>query len=708
MARTPFALAVALLLLGGAVLAPAPAEAAFTPYWQLTGWNFVANVGNLDTDSQNELLFVRQGFGYLGLVGGLTGVVQKEFTEFQATETSYIIQNIDADPSPEIIFSRLQPVSGPYVPLTRAFKRSPGGYTPVWSHTDSLRSVGQIHLRSASQTEFLEISQHDIRVRDLNGTVLFKASTSVAAWDGVEPFILTADLDGDGVSDLGVTQHVNSNDIQTWFFHYAGGFIYNWSSSNWFMEGGTNIDGDAPEEIRGFNRIDGRYAFFDGRTGTAQLELPEFTIFNNSTVFTLDVDGDGRQEVFASRPAGPGVTPLVRAYKWVSGSFVQMFSHTEEPLSGLLLRSRSAAQSEFFNLSPTDFVLRDAQTGAVVFRASTQIPGWSGAGLNVNPADFENDGVFEFLIQDNTTARVLRYSAGAYTQPWSSTAWKYLFSAPKLDNNPLNGLFAVSNSNDHWGLLDPLTGAVRHEFPTFQATQSSLYTHDYDHDGRSEIVLARTGFAITPLTTCYRWNGSTFATLFSHQDEYNGFVPGAFRTTTFDDMLEVGSVNTVSQHLRVRALDGSVVFNTANQVPGWTATGLPSTLDTMDVNHDGLVEFLATDSQAARMMHFIVPLGVEDLHDGPALRLAGGSPNPFRASTTLSFATRNEGDVGIAIYDASGRVVRRLDQRLPAGSHEVKWDGRDEAGREVANGVLFYEIRAGGVRQSRKLVRIGR
>ncbi len=708
MARYPFAPAVALLLLGGTVLTPSPAKAAFTPYWQLAGWKFFANVGNVDFDAQDELLFVRDPGGYLGLVDGLTGVVEKEFTEFQADETSYIVQNIDADPTREIILSRVQPVSGPYVPLTRAFKRTPGGYTPVWSHSDSLRSVGLIHLRSASQTEFLEMSEHDIRVRDLNGTVLFKASSAVAAWDGVDPFILLADLDGDGVSDLGVTQHTSSTDIQTWFFHYAGGFNYNWSSSSWFMEGGTNIDGDALDEIQGFNRIDGRYAFFDGRTGTPQLQLPEFTIFNNSSVFTLDVDGDGRREVFASRPAGPGVTPLVRAYKWVAGSFVQMFTHTEEPLSSILLPSRSAAQSEFLNLSPTDFVLRDAQTGTVVFRASTQIPGWSGANMNVNPADLDNDGVFEFLIQDNTTARVLRYSAGAYTQPWSSAAWKYLFSAPKVDNNPLNGLFAVSSSNEHWGLLDPMTGAVRQEFPTFVATQSGLSTHDYDHDGRSEIVLARTGFQVTPLTTCYRWDGSTFATLFSHQDEYNGFLAGAFRTTAFDDLLELGSVNTVIQHLRVRAFDGSVVFNTANQVPGWTSTEVPSSLDTMDVNHDGLVEFLATDSQATRMMHFIVPLGVEGPHDGPALRLAGGSPNPFRASTTLSFATRNDGDVGIAIYDASGRVVRRLDQRLPAGNHDVKWDGRDEAGRAVPNGVLFYEVRAGGVRQSRKLVRIGR
>lgn len=709
MARSPFAPAVALLLLGGIVLAPSTAGAVvFTPYWQLAGWNYVSNIGNFDSDPQDELLLESKLDGHLALVDGLTGVIAKEFTEFKAADTGHILQNIDADAALEIILYRVPPPSGPYVPLTRAFKRGPGGIIPVWSHTDSTQTMSVVHLRSAGQSEFLEMSDRDIRVRDLNGTVLFKASSAVSPWDGVNPFILLADLDGDGVSDLGVTQHAASNDIQTLFFHYNGGFVYTWSSSSWFMEGPTQIDADAHAEIQAFNRIDGRYAFFDGVSGTPDLELPEFTFYNNSSVFAIDVDGDGRQEIFATRPAGPSVTPLTRAYKWVSGSYVQMFTHTQEPLSPNVFHSRNATQSEFMDLPVGDIVLRDTQTGAVVFRASTQIPGWSGVGMNVNPIDLDNDGIFELVIQDNATARVVRYAAGAYTPLWSSTTWRDLFYAPKVDDNALNGLFAITSGDGHFGLLDPLTGAVRQEFPTFLSSQSNIYYHDFDHDGRFELLLSRVSLSVSPLTTCYRWNGSSFATMFSDQDQFNGFEAGAFRSRGYNDLLEVGELSGGKQDIRVRAFDGSVVFRTTTDIPGWSGLGVPSGLDTMDVNHDGLVEFLATDQSAVRMMHYIGPVAVEDLHDGPALRLAGGSPNPFRASTTLSFSTRNAGDVGIAIYDAGGRVVRRLDQHFPAGNHEVKWDGRDEAGHAVANGVLFYEVRAGGVRQSRKLVRIGR
>lgn len=709
MARSPFATALALLLLAGLGLAPSRAGAAvFTPYWQLTGWTFGSNLGDIDQDGRDELLFQSKVDGRLAVVNGFTGAIIQEFPEFKAAETSIVIENIDANPSKEIILSRTAPSSGPYVPLTRAYFRSPAGYTPLFSHTDSVNSIGVVHLRSASQKEFLEVSDHDVRVRDMAGTVLFRASTAVSPWTGVDPFIFLGDLDGDGVSELGVTQNATSNNMQTLFFDYNGGFNYTWSSTSWLMQGVVKIDRDIRGEIQATNLIDGRYAFFDGVSGTPDLELPEFTSFTNSLVFTFDVDNNGVQEIFASRPAGPGVTPLVRAYKWTPAGYVQMFSHTEEPFSFEPLHSRSAAQYEFMGVTLSDLVLRDAIAGTVLFRASTQIPGWSGAAPVVNPVDLDADGILEFIIQDGPTARILRYTGGAYTQLWSSTTWKAPFQTLKVDDNPFNGLFAVASSDGHFGLLDPFTGAVRAEFPDFRSSDSYTSPQDFDHDGRYELVMVRNGFSVTRLTTCYRWNGSNFATMFSHSDEHNGIQAGAFRSTGFNDLLELETQAFEPHNVTVRSFDGSVVFRTSTDIPGWTGVEVSPSLDAMDVNHDGLVEFMATDGNAVRLMHYIGPLDVADLHDGPALRLAGSSPNPFHASTALRFSTGNAGQVEIAIYDASGRVVRRLDQRFAAGNHEVKWDGRDEAGHAVPNGVLFYEVRAGGVRQSRKLVRIGR
>jgi len=83
-------------------------------------------------------------------------------------------------------------------------------------------------------------------------------------------------------------------------------------------------------------------------------------------------------------------------------------------------------------------------------------------------------------------------------------------------------------------------------------------------------------------------------------------------------------------------------------------------------------------------------------------------PNPFRTATTFRFSTRSAGDVSIRIFDAGGRMLRRLAERMPAGMNEVRWDGRDERGGTVPSGMLFYEVSADGMRQTGRLVRLGR
>lgn len=45
-----------------------------------------------------------------------------------------------------------------------------------------------------------------------------------------------------------------------------------------------------------------------------------------------------------------------------------------------------------------------------------------------------------------------------------------------------------------------------------------------------------------------------------------------------------------------------------------------------------------------------------------------------------------------------------VDRELPAGAHSAAWDGRDDGGQKVGNGVYFYRIVAGDWRSERKLI----
>jgi hypothetical protein len=85
--------------------------------------------------------------------------------------------------------------------------------------------------------------------------------------------------------------------------------------------------------------------------------------------------------------------------------------------------------------------------------------------------------------------------------------------------------------------------------------------------------------------------------------------------------------------------------------------------------------------------------------------LLGNTPNPFNPSTLIRYEISRDGPVQLFVYDATGRVLRRLvDGRVEAGRHEMSWDGRDGSGQRVASGIYFYKLIASGDSYSRKMV----
>ncbi len=77
------------------------------------------------------------------------------------------------------------------------------------------------------------------------------------------------------------------------------------------------------------------------------------------------------------------------------------------------------------------------------------------------------------------------------------------------------------------------------------------------------------------------------------------------------------------------------------------------------------------------------------------------SPNPFRDGTLLELLEPLPADTKIQVLDCTGRLVRALHVRR-SESH-VWWDGLDERGRAVANGVYLASLKTGGEWQSRRL-----
>jgi hypothetical protein len=87
-------------------------------------------------------------------------------------------------------------------------------------------------------------------------------------------------------------------------------------------------------------------------------------------------------------------------------------------------------------------------------------------------------------------------------------------------------------------------------------------------------------------------------------------------------------------------------------------------------------------------------------------------PNPFRGGTQIQFDvpaslinSSGAEKVELRIYNLLGQLVRTLvDENLQAGSYNARWNGRNENGRLVAAGVYLYNLTAGNIRLTKKMV----
>ena len=71
-------------------------------------------------------------------------------------------------------------------------------------------------------------------------------------------------------------------------------------------------------------------------------------------------------------------------------------------------------------------------------------------------------------------------------------------------------------------------------------------------------------------------------------------------------------------------------------------------------------------------------------------------PNPFNPGTNIAYHIPKLSNVKLMIYDAVGKETRTLvNTSQLAGNYEVRWNGWDDYGNEVASGVYFYSLKSG-------------
>tara|TARA_A100001011_G_scaffold88766_2_gene93179 strand:- start:18354 stop:22892 length:4539 start_codon:yes stop_codon:yes gene_type:complete len=113
--------------------------------------------------------------------------------------------------------------------------------------------------------------------------------------------------------------------------------------------------------------------------------------------------------------------------------------------------------------------------------------------------------------------------------------------------------------------------------------------------------------------------------------------------------------------------------------------------------NDTMISFVTSDNMGNESDTLIL-----DFIIAPDMKIIdyGNFPNPFNKATRFSYElTRTTDDLNLKIYTVDGRHVREyssgnyyLNSPLnTSGYHEILWDGRDQWGVEVANGIYFYK-----------------
>ncbi|MBU0472969.1 MAG: T9SS type A sorting domain-containing protein [Bacteroidetes bacterium] len=112
-----------------------------------------------------------------------------------------------------------------------------------------------------------------------------------------------------------------------------------------------------------------------------------------------------------------------------------------------------------------------------------------------------------------------------------------------------------------------------------------------------------------------------------------------------------------------------------------------------------------TDTQGSYQIDLVTSVKSTINNIPTNFELGQNYPNPFASSTDIPYGLNKQSSVKVIIYDILGRVVQKFNVgQKSSGTHNILWDGRNEFGQKVANGIYFYNFLVNGESQVKKMV----
>jgi len=85
--------------------------------------------------------------------------------------------------------------------------------------------------------------------------------------------------------------------------------------------------------------------------------------------------------------------------------------------------------------------------------------------------------------------------------------------------------------------------------------------------------------------------------------------------------------------------------------------------------------------------------------------LSQNYPNPFSLTTQIEYQLARESKVTLVVYNEMGQMIRTLVSSYQgSGQYYVTWDGKDDLGFEVSNGIYLYRFVSNGLVQNKRML----
>ncbi|MBL0385939.1 S8 family serine peptidase [Tumebacillus sp. ITR2] len=178
----------------------------------------------------------------------------------------------------------------------------------------------------------------------------------------------------------------------------------------------------------------------------------------------------------------------------------------------------------------------------------------------------------------------------------------------------------------------------------------------------------------------------------------NPFVPTGTNTVGLTYALSEPAKVTVGIYNSANALVKTLVTN-VQQSAGANSLTWDGKNSSGVLAPDGIYTYKITATDAANLSAVAVSGAVGLDRFKPSITAVSDTPDPFKvtgtANSTIAYTLSEESTVDIKIYDASGTLVRTLQNaKLPSGAKTVAWNGKNDAGTLVADGIYTYKINA--------------